>query len=330
MLTDEVSRSEAATKLYLRIAKRLFKQAQRELGIETLEQFAHVPRIVEWFLASDYRWAPATIRQYRAAMREVLERLVRKRPDNALCRVALDSLNSTDGPEPSAQVDRKTSALKRRSLTPDEAAAIDTVLAASPHRYAVLARGLLRYGVELGLRPCEWVHARMDGSRLVVINAKSTNGRGNGLSRDLDLGAFAPSYADDVTAFLKAIADAIAKEPWEKIYPKIRYVLAAASRKAATKVPSLRRGVFSPYTGRCVASARAKRVMDRASVAALLGHATDRTASTHYPRPHSARHWHPVAVAVDPAQVATVQAKFRAKGKPRRRPDATAPASPQP
>lgn len=315
---------------YLRTAERLFRQAGRELGVEKLEKIAHVPQVVEWFLTADGRWAPATIRQYRAAMREVLERMVRARPDKALIRVALDRLNSTSGPEPGVPVDRKTSALKRRSLTPEEAAAIDTVLEASTHRHTVLARGLLRYGVELGLRPCEWVRARMDGSHLVVINAKATNGRSNGVSRDLDLGAIAPGYADDVACFLAAIADAIAAEPWETLYPKIRYVLAAASRKAAAKLPSLRKGVFSPYTGRCVAAARAKRVMDRASVAAMLGHATDRTALTHYPRPRSARHWPPVAVAVDPAQVATVQAKFRAKGEPPRRPDAAAPAGPQP
>lgn len=330
MLPDNVSRSEATTKLYLRTARRLFDQAEKELGIKEFEKAAQVPQVIEWFLSANDRWAPATIRQYRAAMREVLERSCRKSPDNAHVRAALERLNTTSGPEPSAPADRKTSALKRRSLTPAEAEAIDIVLGASTHRYAVLALGLLRYGVELGLRPCEWVHARIDGSRLVVINAKATNGRANGTSRDLELSAIAPGYADDVALFLESVADAIAQEPWEKIYPKIRYVLAAASRKAATRIPSLRKGVFSPYTGRCVASARAKRSMDRASVAAMLGHATDRTASSHYPRPRSARHWHPVAVEVDPAQVATVQTTFRAKGEPRRRPDTAAPASPQP
>lgn len=316
MLPEETSRTAATRTAYTATAMRLFSQAEKALGLTEFANAVHVPQIVEWFLSADHRWAPNTIRLYRAALREVLELLCRKMAYNGHVLAALDRLNTTRGPASSAKADHGTSAKKKKSLSIAEAEAIDAALTASKHPYADLARGYLRHGIELGLRPCEWADARMDGSCLVVINAKATNGRANGMSRSLDLGPVAPGYADEVAHFLGMIDEAVAAEPWAQIHRKVRYVLAAASKKASVNVPSLRKSVFSPYTARHVATARAKRTMDRASVAALLGHATDRTASVHYSRPRSARQWHPIAVAVDPAEVATVKATFRAMDEP--------------
>jgi len=312
----EPTRTTSTADDYFKKGVALFKMAGTELGLTEFRNFVHLPQVITWFLGAHERWAPSSIRQYRLALREVLARVCTQRPDAIEPRAALERLNTSPTPRPNAPKDRRTSARKKKTVTPAEAQAIEAALIEANHRYGPVALGFWRFNVELGLRPGEWVGARIEGSTLIVTNAKRGNGRANGVSRTLDLSAAAPRYAEEVALFLETLNTALANASWKTIHSKIRQLFAAASKQARLTVPSLR-GVVSPYTTRHVAAARARRTMDRAGVAALLGHATDRTASVHYARPRSARGWPSIEVSVNPAEVATVRRRYRGIDEPR-------------
>lgn len=328
MFAVDITQSPDTRKFYRTTAKRLSSAAKNALGLDGQSAAATIRtnEVVQWFLSQNGVWETATIRVYKAALAYVLEAGCRKRPDDRELRLALDDLEQTKGPAPREGGSPRTSARKRKAMTPEEAGAIVRCLAAAPHRHAPLASGLLRYGVEFGLRPSEWQDAHIKDGFLVVINAKRTNGRGNGETRRFDLATWSEVKIAELQTFLDALAAALASETWGKIYRAARGQLAVACNKAAATVPSLRGRPIAFYTGRHVAGARAKKAMPPAEVAAFLGHATDRTAQTHYARPRSARSWGLLATTPDPAQVATVRRAYRERNVGANRP--SSPAAP--
>lgn len=298
---------------YFKRANDLAKTAAGELGLTC--EFTPFGKLVEWFQGADGRWAPSTVRQYRASLRFALESFCCNPAYYEEARLALERLNAEPmRPEPTKGGKRRTSAKKRKACMPGEVRAISDVLQQSQHRYALLARSILWLGSELGLRPIEWSTARLEGTTLVVMNAKATNERANGEVRYLELSGLEPARNAMITKLLAMIKTALKTNTWAKIFASIRYLFSWASAQAAKAVPSLRGGRISPYTTRHIAAARAKDVMDGASVAALLGHNSTRTATSHYARRRSARGWAPTMVGVDPSQVAMVRPTYRARG----------------
>lgn len=328
MFAVDITQSPDTRKFYRTTAMRLASAAGVALGLDGQSAAAAIrtDEVVQWFLSQNGVWEAATIRVYKAALAYFLEVGCRKRPDDRKSRVALDELEQTKGPAPREGGSPRTSARKRKAMTPEEVGAIVKCLATASHRHAPLASGLLRYGVEFGLRPCEWQGAHIEDAFLVVINAKRTNGRGNGETRRFDLATWTEATIAELQTFLDALAAALTSEPWAKIYRAARGQLAVACDRAAATVPSLRGRPIAFYTGRHVAGARAKRAMPPAEVAAFLGHATDRTAQTHYARPRSVRSWGPLATTPDPAQVATVRQTYRERNVGANRP--SSPPSP--
>jgi hypothetical protein len=176
---------------------------------------------------------------------------------------------------------------------------------------------MLWLGIELGLRPSEWATARLDGTTLVVTNAKATNGRGNGEVRSLGLDKLDPALIEMIVELVGMIETAVEENSWAKIAAGVRYLFAWASAEAAKHVRSLRGARICPYSTRHIAAARAKNGLDESGVAAFLGHVSTRTATMHYARKRSATGWAPIRVTVDPSQTATVRKTYRARGAER-------------
>lgn len=325
MFDEKPTRSKATRKAYLKAAKRLTAQAVCEGGQTVSGPGAGAVILVAWFIAANGRWVPSTIRSYHAAIMAFLEISLEKFPDDRQFQAALDQLKAAPAPAPRIGGPPRTSARKAKSASPSEFEAVLTELAGAPHACAAIAYGLLLYGAEFGLRPGEWPGASIGTGFLVVPNAKRSNDRANGETRSLDLARFPKEFVSGLEEFLSCLANALSNQSWAKtVYPAARGQLRAACKRAGKWVPSLRRKLISFYTTRHVAAGRAKSSMPHGTVAALMGHASDRTATIHYARARSVKGWGPLRTEPAAAQIATVRPSFRG------RKDAAAPAKPRP
>lgn len=135
----------------------------------------------------------------------------------------------------------------------------------------------------VGLRPCEWRTARLIESdqevKLIVNNAKNTNGRANGAIRTLDIIALKPEEMQLIKQQLNAVAMHATDRHWNAYYAGSRKAMYRIARKALgnqDQYPTLysTRHQFAADLKSAGASAQ--------TIAALMGHAVDDTASVHY------------------------------------------------
>lgn len=275
-----------------------FRQLQAHFERDQGCVAGEVPEAFVTWLLNRQNLRPASRRLYHAALRHGLglARDATTEP-GADARIAA-ALARLDGylPGVSEPVDRakpappKTSARKLKRLTADLIGQMSTALARGGGRYDAALGALWRAGLVAGLRPCEWRRARLwiepDRAVLVVANAKTTKGRAHGPFRRLvwddpdcpDVAAIAVwlrilrgpdgrSRRDQATfdSFIKALRNRI-RAVAQALWPRRR------SR------PTL-------YSCRHFFSAIAKQSRRTVEVAALMGHAHDATAMSHYARP---------------------------------------------
>jgi integrase len=138
----------------------------------------------------------------------------------------------------------------------------------------------LRAGCLTGLRPCEWSDARLDGDMLVVANRKTSNSRGNGPVRTLDLSALSAADLKVVERMASTGAGWQAFGDFE-IYQKRCAQVVYVTCKDIWPVKNPH---YTLYSCRHQAVANSKVSMGRSEVSALVGHATERTAQRSYGR----------------------------------------------
>lgn len=240
-----------------------------------------------WFVSQHERWSPTTIRVYAASVHQAIDDAVAtgnySSVDGEVLRTALDIKR----PRPRLTGPRRTSARKRRSCRPNEIQAVRAVLLGDgqmpSHSDNAVVAQLLFHGSLLGLRPCEWAHARVEGTLLIVRNAKCTNGRACGEIRTIELlGPYAnPIARENLVTLITAMNDRAATGIEAK---RAMGRLSARLDRACQKAGVAR---ISLYTLRHIALASAKQVMTVAEVAAFAGHAADRTAGQHYAKRRS-------------------------------------------
>lgn len=229
--------------------------------------------VIDWFCNQHHRWAASTVRQYRAALCQELDR-TQIHPS----RRPIFEARLSKGPEPKVGGPRKTSGKKRKSLPQDQFMTLIDALAESGKSDDLLIRGFLVFGAALFLRPVEYLGARVNGTTLIVQNAKATNGRANGSSRSRDIGPMGLKAIATLRTFLTKLREALAQAGCQKkLYNRL-----AARLARLCKVLGIAR--VSLYTLRHVGMATAKTWMSPIEVAAAAGHATSRTATCHYAR----------------------------------------------
>jgi hypothetical protein len=215
-------------------------------------------------------WSKATWRIYRAALHYYLE--------SSGYQEAADWIRYAR-PEFTMTREARTSQKKQKGLAPEEADALTAALAASTSRYARAARIWLQAGILTGLRPSEWREAHFDPEAeiLTVMNAKATNGRGNGPMRRLRLRNLTRGEREVIQEMIRVVQE---HADFRKLYGGVRKVLFMAARRVWPR----RKLRISLYSSRHQWVANAKRVYDRRTVAALAGHASAETAGHHYAR----------------------------------------------
>ena len=277
------AKTEAA---YLKRAEQLRLQAFKETW-QSAQNAAPDPsqfqlsEVIAWYCGQDERWSKSTIRQYQAALRFAVERAV-ETYHLSISDMA-GALAKLDGPPKaikarSAWSKPRTSARKRQSvLLPELEAVIDFL--ENGMEIDRIAGLYLQCNVRIALRPVEWQSATLDGALLSVECAKFTNCRGIDSIRGLDLHAILverPDFLDSVERLVLALHKALEDAgSWATVWSRLASRIARACRLLSISRMAL-------YTPRHVGLATAKQTMSPVEVAALAGHASDRTAQWHY------------------------------------------------
>jgi hypothetical protein len=259
----EVARTEKTVISYRARHPRLFRAA----GVEPDDYRG----VVSWFLAQDGRWEPATISQYRAALRQALD-------DGGSAKEELEYLRArlNEGPIARKGGRPRTSARKRRSIPRREFARLIGRLIAGHHPDDLLAVRFLSHNVLLFLRPVEWQTAAVRNGYLIIRNAKATNGRAIGSERRRDLSDYGADGVMDLCDLLVTLsARAAAAGGYGRLWARLASRIARACEHIEIKRVAL-------YTTRHVGMANAKSWMSPAEVAASAGHKTTATATSHY------------------------------------------------
>jgi integrase len=238
---------------------------------------------------------------------------------------------------------KRTSALKKKYVDEQR---FTSYLASSTDgdNYNGIARTMMIAGIAFGLRPQEWFDTEIkvddDGrTRLIVKNAKHTNNRAHGDHRTLWVDATVHQHslgaAAELIQLLKDLSfiesERMKREGLDgddelataKIKEKIIRQSGAALRRTLIRLKM--KGAFTLYSARHQFAANGKAAgLSLIELAALMGHASTETASTHYGKRRAGRSGVPFGVEADQGDMERViesmpkdaKASYRASNKP--------------
>lgn len=287
-----VTKAESTKQQYEKNHRKLERMARSRYNIAA-DKDVSAQQVAALFLDMEAGWAASTARLYRASLSHVFDNL-----NNTASTEAREMIyRATEEPERLAEVreairaERKkrkrnqpcTSAQKAKSLPEPDRARLNARLDQSRSEYARSTKRWFEASVLTGLRPTEWQHALLTtdaaGQTILVIkNAKTSNGRGHGPERTIELGNFTASEIAVVTEHLGTVRKWINEKSFERRYGSCRRLL----RNIARKLWPRRRKYPTLYTGRHIFAANAKVDHGPIAVAALMGHASTETAYAHY------------------------------------------------
>ena len=183
----------------------------------------------------------------------------------------------------------QTSATKLKALPEADRLAITAALARGRSRHAEALADYLLAGVRTGLRPVEWAGTRRlpdDGSGALVLrvpNAKVGPVRGHGPFRTM---TFTGLPAEETAIILRWLDRVRAEgDSADALLTALGDLLYVTTRRLWPR----RRMQVALYSARHAFAATAKLFYDAAEVAALMGHASDETATRHYGRYRAGR-----------------------------------------
>lgn len=225
---------------------------------------------------------PRTLRLYRASLIYYIELEL---ADNKIDQAAFDKMKnvlSNLKAGDAKDLELKTSAKKQKHLTLKDYKVLDDALKASKNKWSSATRIWLKSGVITGLRPIEWRQAVYDEeeNRLIIKNAKNTNGRSHGEFRSFYLDHITASEKNTVLQHLKIAFSLSQKdEVWKQYYEGCSNLL----KYTAGKVWPSRERHPTLYSARHQFSANMKASGCKPEeIATLMGHAVDDTALTTY------------------------------------------------
>ncbi|MCH9665935.1 MAG: hypothetical protein K0U41_08855 [Gammaproteobacteria bacterium] len=289
------TRTQATEERYRVVAGQQFNRFERERRTAVFPE--NIPLFIDWLATRRPDILPKTWRQYKNAVAFVLEE--KGYTDEAGVLRALTS----DGCKMMSQnTQKQTSSLKKKNITRSEE---DTITEYFIDRQEISAWArpcvsFFKAGLLVGLRPSEWPGVKLfvEGPDetfpaypvLRIANGKATNGRAHGKYRHLVLDSLsdkemtwvrlAITYARDDSTQGLMMPKGKAKD-FEEYYEGLRKEFARAIIKLYPK----KEPRISLYSCRHQFSANIKYAKySLAEVAAVMGHATDDTASAHYGR----------------------------------------------
>jgi hypothetical protein len=242
-------------------------------------------QFIPWLIDQKPRWSSATWWSRKAAVLCALRSAQDERADDPeipIARAALEHVSS-EGADKST---RRTSARKAKKFPPEDRRRIFAALELGRSARARDLIDIIHAGCATGLRPVEWRDAQVVEPdcgycfKLVVVNAKSENGRGHGPTRTLRWTSLSIETRE---ATLRTIATAASFES-DADYKQYRTRLQELLHYHSQRIWPNRELHYALYSCRHEAMAVAKRYYSREEVAALFGHATDASCVRNYPR----------------------------------------------
>ena len=272
--------SQTTVRQYSRIADRLLRAYARERGQEW-----HVdPQAFScWFMDKSRAgfWARRTFWIYKAAVVWFMER-------NGPVE-AMEKLKATSARLRKSSSETSSKKLKKLSDKPWKN--LSERLQASNKPLDRILLHWLEAGRCSGLRPCEWEHATIDYAAgtacLTVANAKRSDVRSNGVTRKL---LFDPVCNREETASLQVFLRDIrgwtnSGKTFPDLYDKCRKRLYYVCRVLQAGLDQNSDLAISLYSPRHQFAADMKASgLSKAQVAALMGHASEESATIHYAR----------------------------------------------
>lgn len=252
------------------------------------------------WLAQDIRpgLRPAAWRQYRQAALSVLDGA------DPTSTQAEHLLVTALKPERIVALpDRSSSNKAKRFPRADFDTVLAYALSFSRSAFAPTLADWLVAGLATGLRPSEWRAAELNGNLLYVVNGKSTNGRGNGDTRTLDVTRLSPKARHAVERMIERGDDWQVDGVYASKQAQVANLLAAVCGRATPG------RTYSLYSLRHQFVANAKARLKAQEVSALAGHCTTRTIVRSYGKRRTAwasKDTRNIAVPVA-AEVATVR-----------------------
>lgn len=229
----------------------------------------------------------------------------------------ISDISTKNCPPPS-----KGSSKKKKNISNEEILAIsDAMSTGRVTLFKKLTRNFFLANIIVGLRPVEWLDTKIlvggvaidslamsnpldclsvddmetlrgRGITLIIKNAKATNGRSHGETRELTIDPSIPNeYLSCIFSHwfsVQQIADGFAhasvfisddrESRFFEFYTSCRFCL----YKIVKRLWPRNKKIISLYSTRHQSIADAKTVLSKKEVAACYGHATDRTATVHY------------------------------------------------
>lgn len=187
---------------------------------------------------------------------------------------------------------KRTSAGRRRHIRPEVQSSLVTVLSAKPHSTSQILADIIEYGPAIGIRPCEFFGAELEGTTLWICAAKVSRANERGLDkrRPIELrDAFDEADLERLANLFARLDFELKAVDGDRIRLVRRY--AAALRRVRGKVPAAKQ--VTMYTGRSQFRANLARAgYPPTEIAALMGQASAQTNGDHYGR--SNRGWRPI------------------------------------
>ncbi len=294
------------------------------LGIPDADGIVDASAVVDAFLVNEGSWAKRTARLYRAAIQfviydsdfddadELVDRLHRRDQDGDTLTYDLESIRRQ---RLKLRWKPRTSAKKAKRFSQPDGIRLYGALLAQGGVWSRHAAQWFASSVLTGLRPSEWRGTRMVKTkagelRLIVPNAKHSNGRAHGTHRRLGLAGFTKIDTHVVYEHLSMSNAHLMAGTWPLFYKQCRKLVYRTSTQlwpSRLKRPTL-------YTARHMFGADAKSAgHSRAEVAALMGHGDEATAGENYAPRRCGRG--SLSVTPDARDVAAVQAKVAAKAQ---------------
>lgn len=306
------TRSEKTHKGYIERGQQLVKRYRKQAGLSTSNILTIDPvHFVNWLFSIKPTVTADAWRPYRQSAKAVLATIPHDDTEKAIAMIDADITEAaeTSTREPPsapvvmadgrAKLPRRTSALKeKRFPKKDFDQVVNYLKYFSKSKHAEILADWMMAGVASGLRPIEWQATDLEikddpestfGRHvwLYVVNAKATNGRGNGAHRTIDLSG----CRDETVAAVKRMSEAgmqwLVDGEYDQMQSQCSQLLYTVSNKLFRK----RQKVYALYSLRHQFVANAKTYHDPASISAMCGHIVTDTAITSYGKKRSG--WDP-------------------------------------
>lgn len=277
--SENLTRTPETEADYRKRASQLLERFASETGVDW---DLSPEKLVSWLSEARKSWSPAYWRRNRAALVWHFTHIAFEDLAHSI-----RAISTKPCPPPT-----RTSARKKKSISDDELLELTNFLL-SVNRSAVSteAYNFLVSSILTGMRPVEWGQCELqeildsesdvDEIRLIVQNAKTTNGRAHGSTRTLSLRDLHPQERMVLLDHWRSAKQHAESDTYlefqRRCSDKIRY--------AVQKLWPSKQKRIALYSSRHQSMANCKKSgLPLNVIAAIHGHATDRTASEHYGR----------------------------------------------